>query len=167
VARGSNFVQACEAARASLACQNARGVRRIRLICELGNLSPAAYAKRSAPVQQRDGARRYTEGSAPHLVALPSYQGSNEARTLPIGRMNLGLRPYGRTLPTAVYNRLISSTSDCADYYTAKASVLTDIYEIMYFALVDDDMMTPRKYSLRYGPPQHKIRSTTTPPVNH
>jgi putative transposase len=50
----------------------------------LGNLSPTAYANRSASVQQRDGALRYTEGSAPHPVASPSHQGSNEA-TLPIG----------------------------------------------------------------------------------
>jgi putative transposase len=51
----------------------------------LGNLPPTAYANRSASVQQRDGALRYTEGSAPHPVAPPSRQGSNEARTLPIG----------------------------------------------------------------------------------
>jgi putative transposase len=51
----------------------------------LGNLPPAIYAKRSTPVQQRDGALRYLEGSAPHPVASPSHQGSNEARTLPIG----------------------------------------------------------------------------------
>jgi putative transposase len=31
----------------------------------LGNLSPAAFAKRSDPGTQRDGALRYTEGSAP------------------------------------------------------------------------------------------------------
>jgi putative transposase len=51
----------------------------------LGNLAPATYAKLSAPVQQRDGALRYTEGSAPRPVASPSHQGSNEARTLLIG----------------------------------------------------------------------------------
>jgi putative transposase len=51
----------------------------------LGNLPPATYANRSAPAKQRDGALRYTEGSAPRPVASPSLQGSNEARTLPIG----------------------------------------------------------------------------------
>jgi putative transposase len=47
----------------------------------LGNLSPAAYAKRSDPRTQRDGALRYTEGSAPHPVASPSQQGSNQPGT--------------------------------------------------------------------------------------
>jgi putative transposase len=51
----------------------------------LGNLPPATYANRSAPAKQRDGALRYTEGSAPRPVASPSHQRSNEARTLPIG----------------------------------------------------------------------------------
>jgi putative transposase len=51
----------------------------------LGNLPPIAYAQRSAPDMQRDGALRYVEGSAPRPVASPSHQGSNEARTLPIG----------------------------------------------------------------------------------
>jgi putative transposase len=51
----------------------------------LGNLPPAIYAKRSTPVMQRDGALRYIEGSAPHPVASPSHQSSNEARTLSIG----------------------------------------------------------------------------------
>jgi putative transposase len=51
----------------------------------LGNLPPATYANRSAPATQRDGALRYTEGSAPRPVASPSHQGSNEARTLLIG----------------------------------------------------------------------------------
>jgi putative transposase len=51
----------------------------------LGNLPPATYANRSAPAKQRDGALRYTEGSAPRPVASPSHQGSNEARTLTIG----------------------------------------------------------------------------------
>ena len=47
----------------------------------LGNLSPAAYAKRSDPGTQRDGALRYTKGSAPHPVASPSQQGSNQPGT--------------------------------------------------------------------------------------
>jgi putative transposase len=50
----------------------------------LGNFPPAIYARTSAPGMQRDEALRYTEGSAPHPVAPPSQQGSNEARTLPI-----------------------------------------------------------------------------------
>lgn len=49
----------------------------------LGNLSPAVYAKASAPGTQRDGALRF-EGSAPRPVASPSQQGSNQPRTLPI-----------------------------------------------------------------------------------
>jgi putative transposase len=51
----------------------------------LGNLSPATYAKLSAPGMQRDGTLRYTGGSAPRPVASPSHQGSNDARTLLIG----------------------------------------------------------------------------------
>jgi putative transposase len=50
----------------------------------LGNLPPAEYAKLSAPVMQRDGTLRYSEGSAPRPVAPPSHQGSNQPRTLPI-----------------------------------------------------------------------------------
>ncbi len=50
----------------------------------LGNLTPAAFAKLSAPAMQRDGMLRYIEGSAPRPVAPPSQQDSNEARTLPI-----------------------------------------------------------------------------------
>lgn len=50
----------------------------------LGNLTPAAYAKASAPGSQRDGTLRYTEGSAPRPVASPSHQGSNQPGTLPI-----------------------------------------------------------------------------------
>jgi hypothetical protein len=37
----------------------------------LGNLTPAAYAVRSAPDTQRDGALRYTEGSAFDSLSLP------------------------------------------------------------------------------------------------
>jgi putative transposase len=50
----------------------------------LGNLSPAEYADRSVPGKQRDGALRHTEGSAPHPVASPGQQGSNQPATLPI-----------------------------------------------------------------------------------
>lgn len=48
----------------------------------LGNLPPAVYAKRSAPVMQRDGTLRYTEGSAPRPVASLTNQGSNDPGTL-------------------------------------------------------------------------------------
>ena len=50
----------------------------------LGNLTPAAYADRSAPDTQRDGTLRYAGGSAPRPVASPSQLGSNQPRTLPI-----------------------------------------------------------------------------------
>jgi putative transposase len=50
----------------------------------LGNLTPTAYAKRSAPETQRDAALRYTTGSPPRPVASPSQQGSNQPATLPI-----------------------------------------------------------------------------------
>ena len=48
----------------------------------LGNLAPSIYAGLSAPKMQRDGTLRYTEGSAPHPVASPSHQGSNQPGTL-------------------------------------------------------------------------------------
>jgi len=48
----------------------------------IGNLTPAAYADRSAPEMQRDGTLRYTGGSAPRPVAPPSQRGSNEVGTL-------------------------------------------------------------------------------------
>jgi putative transposase len=48
----------------------------------LGNMTPVAFAKLSAPAMQRDGTLRYIEGSAPRPVAPPSQQGSNDARTL-------------------------------------------------------------------------------------
>jgi putative transposase len=54
----------------------------IRPHSALGNLPPLTYAKLSVPDMQRDGALRYTEGSAPRPVAPPSQPGSNEARTL-------------------------------------------------------------------------------------
>jgi putative transposase len=50
----------------------------------LGNLAPSIYAGISAPKMQQDGTLRYTEGSAPHPVASPSHQGSNQPWTLPI-----------------------------------------------------------------------------------
>jgi putative transposase len=54
----------------------------IRPHSALGNLSPALYAKNSAPGMRRAGTLRYIDGSAPRPVAPPSQQGSNEARTL-------------------------------------------------------------------------------------
>jgi putative transposase len=48
----------------------------------LGNLAPAIFAKLSAPSMQRDGALRCVEGSAPHPVASPSQEGSNQPGTL-------------------------------------------------------------------------------------
>ncbi len=48
----------------------------------LGNLSPADYAKLSAPEKQRDGTLRSVGGSAPRPVAPPSHTGSNDQRTL-------------------------------------------------------------------------------------
>ena len=48
----------------------------------LGNLPPAAYAKLSVHVMQRDGALRSTGGFAPHPVAPPSPIGSNAEPTL-------------------------------------------------------------------------------------
>jgi putative transposase len=54
----------------------------IRPHSSVGNLPPAAYAKLSVLATQRDGALRYTEGSAPHPVASPSQQGSNQPGTL-------------------------------------------------------------------------------------
>ena len=48
----------------------------------LGNLAPSIFAELSAPGLQRDGALRYTAGSAPHPVASPSQQGSNQPGTL-------------------------------------------------------------------------------------
>jgi putative transposase len=51
----------------------------------LGNLTPAEYVDRGASRPQRDGALRYTGGSAPRPVAPPSPMGSNETGTLLIG----------------------------------------------------------------------------------
>ena len=48
----------------------------------LGNLTPAAYADRSAPDTQRDGTLRYAGGSAPRPVAPPSQVRSNQPGTL-------------------------------------------------------------------------------------
>jgi putative transposase len=50
----------------------------------VGNLAPSIYAGLSAPKMQRDGTLRYTAGSAPHPVASPSQQGSNQPGTLSI-----------------------------------------------------------------------------------
>ena len=50
----------------------------------LGNLSPADFAKLSAPAMQRDGTLRSAGGSAPRPVAPSSETRSNDQRTLPI-----------------------------------------------------------------------------------
>ena len=55
-----------------------RGLQYCPTACGLGNLTPAAYADRSAPDTQRDGTLRYVEGSAPRPVASPSQMGSNQ-----------------------------------------------------------------------------------------
>jgi putative transposase len=47
----------------------------------IGNMPPAAYAKISAPVMQRDGTLRL-RGFAPRPVAQPSQTGSNDEQTL-------------------------------------------------------------------------------------
>jgi hypothetical protein len=46
----------------------------------LGDLAPSMFARNSATGKQQDGALRYTEGSAPGLVAPPSQQGKRRAR---------------------------------------------------------------------------------------
>jgi putative transposase len=50
----------------------------------VGNLAPSVYAALSAPTMQRDGTLRYADGSAPHPVASPGHQGSNQPATPPI-----------------------------------------------------------------------------------
>ena len=50
----------------------------------VGNLAPSIYAGISAPKMQRDGTLRYAEGSAPHPVASPGHNGSNQPGTLSI-----------------------------------------------------------------------------------
>jgi putative transposase len=57
----------------------------VRPHSSIANLTPAAYAKLSAPVKQREGALRYADGSAPPPVTPPSHQSSYEERTLLIG----------------------------------------------------------------------------------
>ena len=54
----------------------------IRPHSSLRNLPPAAYAKLSDPMMQRDGTLRSLAGFAPHPVAPPSRTGSNEQQTL-------------------------------------------------------------------------------------
>src|ERR1700689_5347436 len=48
----------------------------------IGNIPPADFAKLSASAMQRGGSLRSLGGFAPHPVAPPSLQGSNEERTL-------------------------------------------------------------------------------------
>jgi putative transposase len=49
----------------------------------IGNVPPAVYAKLSDPGMQRDGSLELLGGSAPHPVASPSLNGSNDERALP------------------------------------------------------------------------------------
>ena len=55
---------------------------KVRSHSGLGNLTPVAYANRSALDTQRDGTLRYAEGSAPRPVASPSQMSSNQPETL-------------------------------------------------------------------------------------
>lgn len=48
----------------------------------IGNVPPATYAKLSDPAMQRGGSLELPWGSAPHPVASPSQQGSNEGWAL-------------------------------------------------------------------------------------
>ena len=48
----------------------------------IGNVSPTVYAKLSDPEMQRVGSLELPRRSAPHPVASPSQQGSNEGRAL-------------------------------------------------------------------------------------
>ena len=48
----------------------------------IGNVPPADFAKLSDPAMQRGGTLRSLRGFAPHPVAPPSPQGSNEERIL-------------------------------------------------------------------------------------
>jgi putative transposase len=47
----------------------------------IGNMPPSIYAMLSDPAKQRDASLRF-RGSAPHPVASPSQQGSNDVRAL-------------------------------------------------------------------------------------
>lgn len=49
----------------------------------IGNMPPTVYAKLSDPGLQRDGSLELLGGSAPHPVAPPSLNGSNDQRALP------------------------------------------------------------------------------------
>jgi putative transposase len=49
----------------------------------IGNMPPTVYAKLSDPDMQRDGSLELLGGSAPHPVAPPSLNGSNDERALP------------------------------------------------------------------------------------
>jgi putative transposase len=49
----------------------------------IGNMPPTVYAKLSDPAMQRDGSLELLGASAPHPVAPPSLNGSNDERALP------------------------------------------------------------------------------------
>ena len=65
----------------------------------LGNLPPAAYAELSAPGMQRDGALRYTEGSAPRPVASPSQSGLKSTQDSTHRRMKVGAQVSAKLSP--------------------------------------------------------------------
>ena len=78
----------------------------VRPHSRLGNLPPAVFAQCSAPGMQRDGALRYTEGSAPRPVASPSiraqinpglYSSLDESWGSGHSRRPFGAMPYGAT----------------------------------------------------------------------
>jgi putative transposase len=54
----------------------------IRPHSAIGNLPPAIYANLNDPEMQRDGSLEHPWGSAPHPVASPGQQGSNDIRVL-------------------------------------------------------------------------------------
>lgn len=56
----------------------------VRPHSRLGRVPPAVFAKASAPTMQRGGALRSIGGFAPHPVAPPSQEGSNQKQTQPI-----------------------------------------------------------------------------------
>ena len=68
-------------ARAVLAAWQ-RDYNEVRPHGSVGNLTPAAYARLSAPAMQRDGTLRAIGGSAPRPVAPPSPVGSDAEQTL-------------------------------------------------------------------------------------
>jgi putative transposase len=79
----------------------------------LGNLAPSVYAGLSAPKMQRDGTLRYVEGSAPHPVASPGHQGSNQPGALPSLDERRGSGHDGITRAARCWRRKIGSVDGC------------------------------------------------------